>query len=30
LSDEERYQIFEGNARQVFPRLDAILKQKGF
>jgi 4-oxalmesaconate hydratase len=30
LSDDDRFQIFEGNARHVFPRLDAALKQKGF
>ena len=29
LSDEERYKIFEGNARRVYPRLDALLQQKG-
>jgi 4-oxalmesaconate hydratase len=29
LSDEDRYKIFEGNARRVFPRLDAILKRQG-
>jgi 4-oxalmesaconate hydratase len=29
LSDEDRFQIFEGNARKVYPRLDAALKQKG-
>jgi 4-oxalmesaconate hydratase len=29
ISDEERFQIFEGNARHVYPRLDAALKQKG-
>jgi 4-oxalmesaconate hydratase len=29
LTDEERFQIFEGNARRVFPRLDAALTQKG-
>jgi 4-oxalmesaconate hydratase len=29
LSDEDRFQIFEGNARRVFTRLDAALKQKG-
>jgi 4-oxalmesaconate hydratase len=29
LSDDERYQVFEGNARRVFPRLDAALKAKG-
>lgn len=29
LSDAERHSIFEGNARNVFPRLDSILKGKG-
>ena len=29
LSDEERTLVFEGNARRVFPRLDAALKRKG-
>jgi 4-oxalmesaconate hydratase len=29
LSDEDRYKIFEGNARTVYPRLDAILKKRG-
>ena len=29
LSTEDRYQIYEGNARRVFPRLDARLKQQG-
>ena len=29
LSDEQRYQVYEGNARRVFPRLDAALKAKG-
>jgi 4-oxalmesaconate hydratase len=29
LSDEDRFRIFEGNARRVYPRLDAALKQKG-
>ncbi len=29
LSDEERHLIFEGNARRVYPRLDALLKAKG-
>jgi 4-oxalmesaconate hydratase len=29
LTDEERFKIFEGNARRVYPRLDAALKQKG-
>jgi 4-oxalmesaconate hydratase len=29
LSDEARYQVFEGNARRVFSRLDTALKAKG-
>ena len=29
LTPEERRQIFEGNARRVFSRLDASLKAKG-
>ena len=29
LSDAERQQIFEGNTRRVYPRLDAALKAKG-
>jgi 4-oxalmesaconate hydratase len=29
LSNEDRYQIYEGNTRRVFPRLDAALKLKG-
>jgi 4-oxalmesaconate hydratase len=29
ISDEDRFRIFEGNARHVYPRLDAALKQKG-
>jgi 4-oxalmesaconate hydratase len=29
ISDEERGAIFEGNARRVFPRLDAMLKERG-
>jgi 4-oxalmesaconate hydratase len=29
LSADDRHQIYEGNARRVFPRLDAALKQKG-
>jgi 4-oxalmesaconate hydratase len=29
LTDEERFAIFEGNARRVFPRLDAALTRKG-
>jgi 4-oxalmesaconate hydratase len=28
LSDADRHQIYEGNARRVFPRLDAALKAK--
>jgi 4-oxalmesaconate hydratase len=28
LSADDRYQIYEGNARRVFPRLDAVLKAK--
>ena len=29
LSDADRFQIYEGNARRVFPRLDAALKAQG-
>ena len=29
LSDEERHQIYEGNARRVYSRLDARLKARG-
>ena len=29
LSDTDRHQIYEANARRVFPRLDAQLKAKG-
>ncbi|NKF24138.1 amidohydrolase family protein [Solimonas marina] len=29
LSDDDRHKIFEGNARRVYPRLDARLKAKG-
>jgi 4-oxalmesaconate hydratase len=29
LTDEQRHQVFEGNARRVYPRLDAALKAKG-
>ncbi len=29
LSEEERFKVFEGNARRVFPRLDAVLKARG-
>jgi 4-oxalmesaconate hydratase len=29
LSAQDRYKIYEGNARRVFPRLDAALKARG-
>ena len=29
LSDEDRRKVFEGNARRVYPRLDAALKARG-
>ena len=29
LSDEQRQQVFERNARRVFPRLDSLLKSQG-
>jgi 4-oxalmesaconate hydratase len=29
LSNDDQFKIFEGNARRVFPRLDAQLKQRG-
>lgn len=29
ISTEEKHAIFEGNARRVFPRLDALLKRRG-
>ncbi len=29
LSDEDRYRIFEGNARRVYPRLDRLLAARG-
>lgn len=29
LTDEQRHQIYEGNARRVYPRLDAQLKERG-
>jgi len=29
LSEEDRYKIFEGNARKVYPRLDAQLRKRG-
>jgi 4-oxalmesaconate hydratase len=29
INPEQRYKIYEGNARRVYPRLDALLKKKG-
>ncbi len=29
LSEKDRSKIFEGNARRVYPRLDALLKKRG-
>ena len=29
ISSDQRHAIFEGNARRVFPRLDARLKERG-
>ena len=29
LSEADRFQVFEGNARRVFTRLDATLKAQG-
>jgi 4-oxalmesaconate hydratase len=29
ITDAQRHDIFEGNARRVFPRLDALLKERG-
>jgi 4-oxalmesaconate hydratase len=29
LSGEEKFKVYEGNARRVYPRLDAALKAKG-
>ena len=29
LSDQDRSAVFEGNARRVYPRLDAALKARG-
>ena len=29
LTPAQRHQIYEGNARRVFPRLDAALRKKG-
>jgi 4-oxalmesaconate hydratase len=29
LSKEDRYNIYEGNARRVYPRLDRALKARG-
>ena len=30
LDETSRFKIFEGNARRVYPRLDALLKRRGF
>jgi 4-oxalmesaconate hydratase len=29
LSAEDRYKVYEGNARRVFTRLDTLLKKRG-
>jgi 4-oxalmesaconate hydratase len=29
FGEESRYKIFEGNARRVYPRLDALLTKRG-
>jgi len=29
LTEEARRQVYEGNARRVYPRLDAVLKARG-
>jgi 4-oxalmesaconate hydratase len=29
LTDSDRHQVFEGNARRVYPRLDALLRERG-
>jgi 4-oxalmesaconate hydratase len=29
LGETDRYKVYEGNARRVYPRLDAALKAKG-
>ena len=29
FDEASRYQIFEGNARRVYPRLDALLERRG-
>jgi len=29
LDEASRYKIFEGNARKVYPRLDALLTRRG-
>ena len=29
MNPEQRYKIYEGNARRVYPRLDAALKARG-
>jgi 4-oxalmesaconate hydratase len=28
LSEQDRYKVFEGNARRVYPRLDKLLKKR--
>ena len=30
MSPEQRHKIYEGNARRVYPRLDAALKARGY
>jgi 4-oxalmesaconate hydratase len=30
LNDRDRYKVFEGNARRVYPRLDAMLAERGY
>jgi 4-oxalmesaconate hydratase len=29
LNEKDKHKIFEGNARRVYPRLDALLKKRG-
>jgi len=29
IPEADKYKVFEGNARRVYPRLDAILKGQG-
>ena len=29
LSEQDRYKLFEGNARRIYPRLDAMLTKRG-